>query len=55
MNSRIGRSRGREAAFGAELGKAIPEMFTKQKKAFVIVREDRKGMSAARETFRETG
>jgi len=44
-----------EAAFGAELGKAIPEMFTKQKKAFVIMREDGKGMSAARETFRETG
>ena len=55
MNTRIGRSRGMEAAFGAELGKAIPEMFTKQKKAFVIMREDRKGMSAARETFRETG
>ena len=52
MNTRIGRSRGMEAAFGAEIGKAIPEMFTKQKKADVIMGEDRKGMTAAKETFR---
>ena len=53
MNTRIGRSRRGRLLFGAELGKAIPEMFSKQKKAFVIVGEDRKGMTAAKETFRE--
>ena len=52
MDTRIGRSRRRRLLFGAELGKAIPEMFSEQKKAFEIVGEDRKGMTAAKETFR---
>ena len=45
-------SRRRRLLFGAELGKAILEVFSEQKKAFEVEGEDRKGMTTAKETFR---